>query len=79
VVQKQSGYQPSTLIKAAFAACPAGTHVVGGGARVEASGPDPHGILIESDPVANGWRAAGIDTTKDRAWGVAAYAICEKP
>jgi hypothetical protein len=83
VVRAATDSVPSSGIKTAFAICPAGKQVLGGGAVVgyqqgNSFPTDPNGILMESEPTGgnNGWQASGIDNTPGDQWAVIVYAIC---
>jgi len=87
-VHNATSEAPGATLKTIGVKCPRGTHLSGGGARVNYHGTggtgnspqDTHGILLASVPdQANGWVATGIDRAPGDAWGVVVYAICATP
>jgi hypothetical protein len=65
--------------KRAFADCPEGKKVLGGGSFLANSTPDQGGIFVtESGPEANGggWSVEAEQFVGGNPWGLTAYAIC---
>ena len=83
VVRAASDENPSTNPKQAFANCPAGKKVLGGGAVVgyqqgNSFPADPNGLIFDNEPTGDyaGWQATAVDRTPGVSWAVIVYAIC---
>lgn len=83
VVRAVSQQGLSTNSKTAFANCPSGKKVLGGGAVVgyqqgNSFPADSNGIIFEIEPTGgyNGWQASAIDRTSGDDWAVIADVIC---
>ena len=69
----------TTRLKHAFARCPAGKHVVGGGANITIAGTALGEVALKKsnpDDDINGWATTAEAFETGPNWFVTAYALC---